>query len=373
MGYAIYQLPPPANWEIFESLCRDVFSAEWSDPATQKHGRTGYPQYGVDVYGYMPDQRLCGIQCKKKDNHFQSKVSGQEIRNEAAKALNFNPKLSSFIFATTTPNDPDLEEVAREITEEHKVKGLFSVHYFGWGEIHDRIHNHREILARYYSSILDSNDSTEYAFNYWAGFLGSKSILENASYLPFLGHQVKYREQFISQLLSFACQSETLFDRARRPDIDEKLRIAIDNFNAVSRDIVDTVIFDEQYYNPHGDYYTYRVDVGPLNYHEQRDYVAYKKDVLRRLFFNLVKSANHIIDVGYRISPRLNVVADYIQFRGSEGEPFIIPTYEDDDTDAGIFYKGLKSVKDESTAWYEDPVQEYEEVVRRFRVEQRDD
>ena len=312
MGYAIYQLPPPSNWEAFESLCRDVFSAEWGDPTTQKHGRTGFPQHGVDIYGYTQDRRLCGIQCKKKDIHSQSKVSEQEIRDEVRKALKFNPKLSYFIFATTTPSDPNLEEVAREITEEHKEKGLFSVNFFGWGEIQDRIHNHRDILVRYYSSIVNSINSSEYSYKYWSGFFGRNFIFQNACYFPFLGHQVKYREQFISKLLSFVCQSETLFDRSRCPDIDERLRVAFDNFNAISRDIVDAAILDERRYNPVGDYYTYWVDVGQLGYHEQCDYVEYKKDILRRLFYNLIMAANHIIDVGNSISPSSMVGGEYL-------------------------------------------------------------
>ncbi|WP_141723460.1 hypothetical protein [Burkholderia sp. A2] len=373
MGYAIYQLPPPANWEVFESLCRDVFSAEWGDPTTQKHGRTGFPQHGVDVYGRTQDERWCGIQCKKKDIHSQPQVSAQEVRDEVAKALKFNPKLASFIFATTTPNDPGLEEVARKITEEHRETGLFSVHFFGWGEIQDKIHNHRDILARYYSSIINSNSPNEYAYNYWKEFFGRDLFFKDACYFPFSGHQVKYREQFILQLLSFICQSKTLFDRNRFPDIDERLISALDNFNAVSRDIVDCATLDARRYNPLGDYYTHWVDVGPLNYHEQRDYVEYKKDVLKRLFFNLIKSANHIIDIGNRISAGPRAVGGYISFQESERDPLMIPTYEHDDVQAGVLYKGLEFVKGESAACYEGPVREQEEVVRRFRDEQTAD
>ncbi len=362
----IYQLPPPANWEVFESLCRDVFSAEWGDPTTQKHGRTGFPQHGVDVYGHTQDKKFCGIQCKKKDKHSKSKVLEQEIRNEVNKALNFNPKLSSFIFATTTPNNPSLEEVARKITEEHQQKGLFSVHYFGWEEIQDRIHNHREILSRYYSPILNSNNSSEYAYNYWKKTFEKDTFFYDACYLPFSGHQVKYREQFLLHLLSFSHQFNTLFDPNRFPDIDETLRAAFDNFNAVSRDIIDGAVLDERWYSPPYGHYTYWVDVGPLDYHEQRDYVEYKKDVLKRLFFNLIKSANHIIDIGSRTSINQRAVDDYIPFQESEREPSIIPIYKPEDVRAGVLYKGLEFVKGESAAYFKSPVREQEEVVRRF-------
>ena len=49
------QIPPPKNWQDFESLCADLWTKIWKDPDTQMHGRQGQAQYGVDVYG-RPNQ-----------------------------------------------------------------------------------------------------------------------------------------------------------------------------------------------------------------------------------------------------------------------------------------------------------------------------
>ena len=39
------QIPPPSNWQDFETLCCDFFSRIWKDPSTQQNGREGQPQY----------------------------------------------------------------------------------------------------------------------------------------------------------------------------------------------------------------------------------------------------------------------------------------------------------------------------------------
>ncbi len=50
-----FQLPPPSNWQDFETLCWRLWKAIWNDRNTQKNGRQGQPQAGVDVFG-QPDR-----------------------------------------------------------------------------------------------------------------------------------------------------------------------------------------------------------------------------------------------------------------------------------------------------------------------------
>jgi hypothetical protein len=35
-AFSDQQIPPPVNWQKFESLCWDLWRAEWSDPNTKK-------------------------------------------------------------------------------------------------------------------------------------------------------------------------------------------------------------------------------------------------------------------------------------------------------------------------------------------------
>ena len=60
-------IPPPRSWDEFEDLVRDLYAREWGDPHTQRHGRTGQPQQGVDVYGQPRalGGQYAGIQCKR--------------------------------------------------------------------------------------------------------------------------------------------------------------------------------------------------------------------------------------------------------------------------------------------------------------------
>ena len=51
MPFGPLQLPPPAIWQDFEKLCHVLWREIWNDPATQKNGRSGQPQHGVDVFG----------------------------------------------------------------------------------------------------------------------------------------------------------------------------------------------------------------------------------------------------------------------------------------------------------------------------------
>ena len=145
------QIPPLSNWQDFETLCCDLWREIWKDPNTQKNGRQGQPQHGVDIVG-RPDQgsRLAGVQCKGKDNYDDRSLTKKEVKAEVEKAKSFEPELSQFIIATTVPKDAKIEELARIITEEHRKSGLFSVHIWGWDDIKVRLAEFPELIEKHY-------------------------------------------------------------------------------------------------------------------------------------------------------------------------------------------------------------------------------
>lgn len=51
MDFIDKQILPPKSWVKFEDLTRALFAAVWRSPLTQKNGRSGQKQQGVDVYG----------------------------------------------------------------------------------------------------------------------------------------------------------------------------------------------------------------------------------------------------------------------------------------------------------------------------------
>ncbi len=147
MSSDIESWPPPDDANAFESLCLDIWKEIWNDPGAQKNGRSGQPQAGVDVFGLSKGKQI-GLQCKKKDNLLRSELTVAELEHEVQEAKKFRPPLSSFIVATTGPRDARVQERARLLTDEYKIKGLFSVEVWSWKDIWHEIYQHEELLNR---------------------------------------------------------------------------------------------------------------------------------------------------------------------------------------------------------------------------------
>ncbi len=140
-------LAAPANWQDFESLCCDLWRRLWADPEAQKHGRSGQPQAGVDVFGRPGcGADWAGVQCKQKGRG--ERLTCSEITAEALKAEGFEPRLSSFIVATTAPRDARAQRAARELTDDPALP--FTVSVFSWADVAEELVKHPDLLRRYY-------------------------------------------------------------------------------------------------------------------------------------------------------------------------------------------------------------------------------
>lgn len=135
---------PPANWQDFEDLCQRLWRSILGDPSTHKHGRQGQPQHGVDVYGTnVYDGKITGIQCKGKNGQYGSKLTLGEVEKESKNAESFAPKLSSFIMATTSPRDAELQQRCLMMAQNKERR--FSVDIWSWDDISDEL-NYRPDL-----------------------------------------------------------------------------------------------------------------------------------------------------------------------------------------------------------------------------------
>mgnify|MGYP003819776917 CR=1 FL=1 len=144
-------LRQPENWQDFEKLCRDLWSKIWNDKNAQRHGRTGQPQHGVDIYGQINGEgEWHGIQCKGKDCFNGKNVTEDELLSEVEKAKNFTPYLKTFTLATTAQSDVLIQKKAREITENNQLKSLFSVHVWSWSDISQQLSQHPDLINVYY-------------------------------------------------------------------------------------------------------------------------------------------------------------------------------------------------------------------------------
>jgi tetratricopeptide (TPR) repeat protein len=145
-------LPPPNNWQDFESLCFDLYSRTWKTNDAEMHGRRGQPQAGVDVYGHdRVEARLVGVQCKGKEEGYGTKLTEMELWAEVEKAKAFEPSLEVFVVATTAPNDAAIQKLARGISHTHAQEGLFEVRVQGWQTLRQRITDYPDLVTKHFA------------------------------------------------------------------------------------------------------------------------------------------------------------------------------------------------------------------------------
>ncbi|MBU1101952.1 MAG: hypothetical protein KKA84_16265 [Bacteroidetes bacterium] len=150
-----FRLFVPNNWQDFESICHKLWSEIWNDHNTQKNGRQGQSQNGVDIYGQpIYSNKFSGVQCKDKDSRLGSFLKEDELIKECQKAKNFNPSIKEFTIATTSSRDEQIQSVARNLTEGKELP--FNVQIWSWNDIESEIIYRPTILNHYYPSIKDS-------------------------------------------------------------------------------------------------------------------------------------------------------------------------------------------------------------------------
>jgi hypothetical protein len=152
MQFIDKQLAPPKLWETFEDLTRALFAAVWKSPLTQKNGRSGQAQHGVDVCGTFEavSGRSFGVQCKGKNAGYGAKATIAEFDAELIKAEQFKPSLGHWTFATTAPNDAPLQEHARLVSEQREKEGKFTVCAIGWDTIQALMSSHPSVVEEFY-------------------------------------------------------------------------------------------------------------------------------------------------------------------------------------------------------------------------------
>lgn len=206
MGIQNYQLTPPKDWQQFERLCHKLWMAILKDPCTQMNGRQGQKQAGVDIYGTeISTNKLYGIQCKGKDAHYGKQITKKELQTEVKKALTFSPLHPKvFILATTAPRDKNIQQVAREITEELKSSYKMKVVVWGWEEICARIPDYPTVIAEFYPQHTDITRQLLYGMGELKTLISKSTIQSEAAIKLFDRNQVKrYFTEASNGLLSW--------------------------------------------------------------------------------------------------------------------------------------------------------------------------
>lgn len=142
-------LPTPKSWDEFEEITLDALRIKWDSPNLQRHGRTGQPQNGVDVYGEDYFFQQAGVQCKKYDEGLDEKIVEEEIK----KAEGFEPPLNIFYIATTAKTDATLQKRVRLISKDRVAKGKFPVGIFFWNDIVQEIVTNEKIFLKHFPQL----------------------------------------------------------------------------------------------------------------------------------------------------------------------------------------------------------------------------
>lgn len=193
MRLSHYNLSPIKHAEIFEDFCCDLWRQIWKSKNTQKHGRKGQTQCGVDVFG-IPDGELKyqGVQCKSKSNLVHSKLTAAEVRSEVAEAVKFDPPIAHLIIATTGPKDISIEKLAREITLENLKSGLFMVTVLGWEDIVLLLDEHESVAKKYYPNMYNTDSLSKKQEAFLVASNPTKLVMRELSFKEFIGDNEPY-------------------------------------------------------------------------------------------------------------------------------------------------------------------------------------
>lgn len=143
-------LEQPTNWQDFEDLCYILWKFIWQDRHTQKNGRQGQAQHGVDIYGVPHGSSYYeGVQCKGKNADLKSKLTIAEIKEELTKAKKFKPKIKHLVFATTSFSDAPLLEKIRKIKSSDY--GGLALSVKSWDEIDNDLRLFPEVMRAFYT------------------------------------------------------------------------------------------------------------------------------------------------------------------------------------------------------------------------------
>ncbi|MDK1254324.1 hypothetical protein QMS78_17705 [Cronobacter dublinensis] len=149
-------MPPPSNWQDFQTLVGDVARFKYIPESVQEYGRLGQKQNGVDVIAESINGDIIGFQCKEtKKVAITTKVVDIEIE----KAKNFVPKLSVFFIVTTSPRDIHLQNHCIKLNENGGLG--FKVYIRFWDDMIDDINRSRALLVSSYSYYLEEFGSRE--------------------------------------------------------------------------------------------------------------------------------------------------------------------------------------------------------------------
>lgn len=138
-------MPPPSNWQDFQTLIGDIAKVKFIEHSVQEYGRQGQSQNGVDVYAVDMWDKCIGIQCKETKS---GGLTNKLIDEEVDKALKFRPKLDLFIIATSLRIDASLQNHVNTLNSSGHL--TLKIQLMFWDDINQEINRSSAVRANAY-------------------------------------------------------------------------------------------------------------------------------------------------------------------------------------------------------------------------------
>src|SRR4051794_39150005 len=121
-----FRYPQPNNEDDFELFCLRLLRHAWARPHLQLNGKRGERQYGIDLIDLSGCSPFRGVQCK---HHEATKTlpPKEEVEDEVAKALQYDPPLDEFYILTTARKAGEAQSRVIKINQKHRAEGKFLV------------------------------------------------------------------------------------------------------------------------------------------------------------------------------------------------------------------------------------------------------
>lgn len=166
-------LPPTKYWDRLEVIAWELLDRIWDE--AQRNGVSGQPQQGVDIFGRFREQWV-GAQVKKRKPG--DLMTESELAMEVEKAKEFTPHLANYVIITSAQRTAMLQQAARQMTDNNKKRGQFSVQVWAWEDLMERLCPHKDILHRHFSELNLTDDSVRSAKNTQTESAGSPLELQ---------------------------------------------------------------------------------------------------------------------------------------------------------------------------------------------------
>lgn len=140
----------PTDEKVFEGNCVPLFAGVINDPYVKLLGTRGKKQFGLDLIGRRDRDpaKPVGIQCKLITRG--AKLAEAVVRKEVAQALAITPPLTEFFVVTTATDEPALDLLATELSQEQaKLGRKVDIQVWGWDTLQDKIRADARALAAF--------------------------------------------------------------------------------------------------------------------------------------------------------------------------------------------------------------------------------